>query len=127
MTVDRNQHLPDAKRAIDTTPLRSLLNMAGPADAMAIIAAFLQDLKTTEFGLDQAWNGPDCASLRLHAHVLIALAGTVGDTELQSVAQTLNGLARDEDLIKLDAIKEPVMLGLAELITTLAAFAPTEE
>lgn len=127
LTNDRSQPSADTVREIDTTPLRNLLRMAGPANAPTIITAFLDDLKSTEIGLDPAWNGPDCAALRLHAHVLIALAGTVGDTELHAIAQHLTALARDQDLIKIHAMKVPTMRGLAELITTLASFTPPEE
>lgn len=127
MTNVRSQTLPSSDRIIDTTPLRNLLLLAGPISAPSIITAFLDDLKSTEIGLDSAWNGPDCAALRLHAHVLIALAGTVGDTKLHAIAQHLNALARDQDLIKIHAMKVPTMRGLAELITMLASFTPTEK
>lgn len=127
MTDNRSQIFPANVREIDTTALRNLLEMAGPADAPAIAAAFLEDLKSTEFGLDPAWNGPDCAALRLHSHVLIALAGTVGDIELHATAQQLNALARDQDLVKIHAMKAQTMRGLSELISTLASLTPTEE
>lgn len=127
MTDDRSQIFPATIREIDTTPLRNLLLMAGPANAPTIIAAFLDDLKSTEFGLDPAWNGPDCAALRLHSHVLIALAGTVGDADLHATAQQLNALARDQDLVKIHAMKAQTMRGLAELISTLASLTPMEE
>ncbi len=127
MSDDRSQTFPGAVREIDTAPLQRLLIMAGAANAPAIIAAFLDDLKSTEFGLDPAWNGPDYAALRLHAHVLIALAGTVGDTYLQAIAQNLNAFARDHDFDKIHAMKAQTMHGLAELITTLATFTPREK
>ena len=127
LTDYRSQPLADTIREIDTTPLRNLLRMAGPANAPTIITAFLDDLKSTEIGLDPAWNGPDYAALRLHAHVLIALAGTVGDTYLQAIAQNLNAFARDHDFDKIHAMKAQTMHGLAELITTLATFTPREK
>ncbi len=127
MTDNHSHPVPKAIRAIDTTPLRNLLMMAGPANAPAIIAAFLADLKSTGFGLDPAWNGPDCAALRLHSHVLIALAGTVGDTYLQAIAQALNALAHDQDIDKIHAMKAQTMRGLAELTTTLATLTLPEE
>jgi hypothetical protein len=126
--TDYHRHATTGQpRRIDTAPLQRLLQMAGPLGAPAIIAAFLDDLKTTEIGLDLAWNGPDCAALRLHAHVLVALAGTVGDVDLHDQARHLNTLARDEESVKILAVKAPVMDGLADLIATLAAFSQVEE
>ena len=127
MTDDRQKGTPQTLREIDISPLRNILEMAGPANQQALIAAFLDDLKSTEFGLDHAWSGPDCAALRLHSHVLIALAGTVGDTDLQAEAQNLNELARDRDLVKIEAMKVRTMRGLKDLIATLVTFIPTEE
>lgn len=127
MTDDRSQKPAKTGREIDLAPLHRLLSMAGPANSPAIIAAFLDDLKSTEFGLDTAWNGPDCAALRLHSHVLIALAGTVGDTVLQADAQRLNELAHDQDLIKIHAMKAQTMRGLTDLISTLVALSVAED
>ena len=126
MTDDRQQETSATLRKIDTTPLRNVLAMAGPANRQALISAFLDDLQTTEFGLDHAWSGPDCAALRLHSHVLISLAGTVGDSDLHALAQNLNTLARDMDLVKLQAVKVPTMRGLKDLIAVLATFPATE-
>lgn len=127
MTDHRRQTTVPTRREIDISPLRRLLAMAGPANAPTMIAAFIGDLKSTDLGLDAAWNGPDCAALRMHSHVLIALAGTVGDTGLQSLAQSLNSFARDQALDKIHAMKEQIMRGVADLINTLAALPPTEE
>lgn len=127
MTKDRLQTPRAVTPPIDTAPLLRLLKMAGPSGAPALIAAFLDDLKSTESGLDPAWIGPDCAALRLHSHGLIALAGTVGDTDLQATAQRLNALARGQDVVKIRAMKAQTMHGLADLIATLTTLAPPEK
>ena len=127
MNDERSQNTAKISREIDIAPLRRLLLMAGPVEMPAIIAAFLDDLKSTETGLASAWNGPDCAALRMHSHVLIALAGTVGDIDLQADAQRLNALAHDQDPIKIHAMKAQTMRGLTDLILTLAALTAAEE
>ena len=94
MNHDRNT-IP--AREIDISPLLRLLQLAGKRDAPTLIAALLTDLKTTQTSLDVAWNGPDFAALRTHSHVLIALAGTIGDTDLQALAQRLNETAHAQN------------------------------
>jgi two-component system, OmpR family, aerobic respiration control sensor histidine kinase ArcB len=106
-------------RTIDIAPLNRLLHLAGPSDAPALTAALLLDLRSTEAALDQAWNGPDFAALRAQAHVLIALAGTIGDTELQKLAQRLNVTAHAQNLSSLMEMKQKTMAGLADLIGVL--------
>jgi two-component system, OmpR family, aerobic respiration control sensor histidine kinase ArcB len=114
-----HHHTAATDREIDTGPLRRLLEIAGKRDAPTLIAALLTDLKTTQTGLDVAWNGPDFAALRTHSHVLIALAGTVGDTDLQALAQRLNETAHAQNTADLTDMKAKTIRYLADLIGTL--------
>ena len=107
-------------RVINLAPLDRLLHLAGASGAPALIAALLGDLQATHCGLDLAWNGPDFAALRAHAHVLIALAGTIGDTDLQNLAQSLNANAHAENRVHLMDMKPQIMTGLSDLIGTLS-------
>ena len=106
-------------RVIDFAPLERLLSLAGPKGAPAIFAALLDDLKTTQAQLDQARNGPDFAALRTNSHVLVALAGTVGDTTLHGLAQQLNDDARAQKLSDTVNITEEIMTALSNLISQL--------
>ena len=106
-------------RVIDFAPLERLLSLAGAKGAPAIFAALLDDLKTTEAQLDQAWNGPDFAALRTNSHVLVGLAGTVGDTALHALAQKLNLDARAQKPSDVVDSMEDIMTGLSNLITQL--------
>ncbi len=114
-----HDHSAISSREIDTAPLRRLLQLAGKRDAPTLIAALLADLKTTQSGLDVAWNGPDFAALRTHSHVLIALAGTVGDTDLQALAQRLNETAHAQNAADLTDMKPKTNRDLADLIGVL--------
>lgn len=124
MSRNTNPAMPIA-RIIDIAPLNRLLVLAGPTDAPVLIAALLGDLQTTQIGLDLAWNGPDFAALRAHSHVLLALAGTIGDTELHSLSQRLNMSAHDQNLDDLTEMKPKTMDGLADLIGLLAHQQPS--
>ena len=98
-------------------PLQDLVRMAGPAAAAELFARFDEDLQTTRSGLGCAGLG-DLAALRGHSHVLMALAGTAGEAELQDKAQRLNGLARaaGPDLTALRALLGEIDSRIAPLI-----------
>jgi uncharacterized protein YukE len=117
MTYDRTA-IPS--REIETAPLHRLLQLAGKRDAATLIAALLTDLQTTQTGLDAAWNGPDFAALRAHSHVLTALAGTIGDTQLQALAQHLNETAHLQNATDLMDMKPKTTSYLADLIGVLS-------
>lgn len=107
-------------RAIDVDPLHRLIGLAGPIQGPGLIAALLDDLNSTQSLLNQAWNGPDFAALRAQSHVLIALAGTIGDTDLHAMAQGLSMAAQTQDLGDLMDKKPNIMAGLSDLIRLLA-------
>ena len=108
-------------RPIDTAPLDRLLVFAGPTGAAALIAALLDDLKTTQSNFNLAWNGPDFAALRTNSHVMIALAGTIGDTELHALSQHLYAAATTQCVSDIMDMKPKIMAGLSELITLLTS------
>ena len=99
-------------------PLQDLVRMVGPAAAAELFARFDEDLQTTRSGLGRAAASGDLAALRDHSHVLMALAGTAGEAELQDNAQRLNGLARaaGPDLTALKALLGEIDSRIAPLI-----------
>ena len=106
-------------RIIDFTPLERLLSLAGPSGAPELVAALMDDLKATQASLDLAWNGPDFAALRANSHVLMGLAGTVGDTDLHALAQRLNRGAHTQTPNDTVDITQSIMTYLADLIAQL--------
>jgi hypothetical protein len=99
-------------------PLQDLVRMAGAAAAAELFARFDEDLQITRSGLGRAAASGDLASLRGHSHVLMALAGTAGEAELQDRAHRLNGLARAArpDLTALKALLGEIDSRIAPLI-----------
>lgn len=106
-------------RAIDLAPLRHLLAISSMADGKRMITAFVNDLQMTQANLALAWNGPDFAALRTNSHVLIALSGTIGDRDLQALAQNLNALAQTPNVADLLDIRSETMTKTADLIEEL--------
>lgn len=105
--------------AIDLAPLHRLLQMAGTDGAPALLAALVDDMKSAQTGLDAAWSGPDYTLLRGHSHILIALAGTVGDSDLQTLAQQVNDAANDQDSERIAVMRLIVKHAIEKLIASL--------
>jgi hypothetical protein len=108
------------RRIIDIAQLERLLHLSGATGAPMLIAALISDLQTTQAGLEKAWNGPDFAVLSANAHVLIALSGTIGDTDLQILAQSLFANSHAQNRVDLMDMKPKIMAGLSDLISVLA-------
>lgn len=112
--------LPPKRRQIDLGPLHRLLHLVGATGGAVILETLLDDIKSTQTGLDRAWSGPDYTQLRGHSHTLIALAGTVGDSELQILAQQLNTAANTKDKEQTAAMRLIIRDKTADLIAALA-------
>lgn len=82
---------------IDRDSFDRLMQIAGPAAARELLDRIHSDLRRTERGLIAGLGAADAAVLRAETHVLIALAGAVGATHLQALAQTLNVAAHRKD------------------------------
>ena len=110
---------PSTHRQVNLGPLHRLLHLAGPTGAAQLLAALIDDIKSTQTGLERAWSGPDYTLLRGHSHVLIALAGTVGDSDLHANAQTLNAASHDQNKDQIAAMTDVIMAQTASLIDHL--------
>lgn len=113
----------------DEAPLRDrerylrLMELAGAEAAQELLERLAEDLARVERGLSRALSGPDAAEVRSETHVLIALAGAVGATPLQRLAEALNAAAHR------DAAEEMARLGATTLdqLGRLARFIAAEE
>lgn len=79
----------------DDGRFRRLLEIAGPTGSAELLDRLQEDLQQVEDGLTKALQRADKTELRNTTHVLIALAGAVGATELQRHAEDLNRAAHD--------------------------------
>lgn len=83
---------PD-RLVLDHDRFARLIEIAGPDGAQDLLGRLAGDLSSVARGLVRGLSAPDAAAVRAHTHVLIALAGAVGATELQRLAEGLNGAA----------------------------------
>lgn len=83
---------------INRTRFDHLMTIAGPVAAQELLSRLETDLRRVERGLVGAVAAANLAELRGQTHVLIALAGAVGATPLQNMAERLNDFAHHGDL-----------------------------
>lgn len=91
----------------------ALLAMAGPSNAHELTMRLDDDLSGIADALTAAHVQDDSPTLRAHSHVLLAIAGTVGATQLYLMADRLNRLAQGIE-------RGPVGDVLAEITVLLA-------
>lgn len=103
----------------DPTGFDRLLDMAGPNLAAELLARYREDLMNVQTKLHTALPPMDWPSLSAASHVLIALAGTAGDTALEHSARAFNTGANGQDIGAVSQHKDAVLDGLAGLLTLL--------
>lgn len=84
---------PSAPAQMQPDRFDRLLAMAGPDLAAELLHQLHEDLLRAERGLLAASHRLDWQGVRAQTHVLIALAGTAGASQLQHLAEALNTLA----------------------------------
>lgn len=95
---------------------RRLLQLAGPQTGADLLARLVQDLLAVQEGLIFAVTPVDWDALRAHSHVLVALAGAVGATPLQTLAEDLNRAANVQQAAVIPALMDKALPRLATLI-----------
>lgn len=105
----------------DDQTFRRLMQLAGPVAGAELLDRLAEDLQAVHTGLTLA-TGPaaDWLAIRAHSHVLVALAGAVGATPLQTLAEDMNRIAhlqRGDALPGLVAATLPLLDRLIRFVT----------
>lgn len=108
-------HVAPAKDTIDWQTFDGLIKLAGPSAAHDLLAQLDRDLATVEQGMTTALSVGGTKAVRQHTHVLIALAGSVGATELYELALSLNTVAHRPDPTDLIPLGQKLLHGTAQL------------
>lgn len=121
------------RRAIDTTPvsrpapaaapgrlhLDRLLALAGEDQGPELLQRLIADFTHVRDGLSESHIRNDFPTVRARTHILISLAGAIGATTLQDLAEQMNALAHRKDSGELHHIGPKVEQGLAEVLIFL--------
>ncbi|PTW49533.1 histidine kinase/DNA gyrase B/HSP90-like ATPase [Rhodovulum kholense] len=105
----------------DALHLDRLLALAGPEDGRELLTRMRDDLETVRAGLTEALAQGDRAKLRSQTHVLISLAGAVGNGALQALAENLNSAARLPDEAEIARLCPSTIASIGDLCTALRA------
>ena len=105
---------------IDRDSFDRLMQIAGPEASRELLDRIFTDLRRTERGLIAGLAKSDPDALRAETHVLIALAGAVGATHLQALAQTLNIAAHRKDRTSFEMQGSQALAQLDRLIHFVA-------
>lgn len=107
---------------VDTTRFQHLLDMAGPATARELIARLHSDLTAVADGLVRGFANQSWSDLRAQSHILIAVAGVIGATDLQRQAELLNRAAHAHETVSVQKLRATVLPQLDALIRFIAQY-----
>ena len=107
--------------SVDRARFDRLMEIAGSEGAQELLERLHEDLLRVERGLRSGLADGDLAEVRAQTHVLVALAGAVGATALQHLAEAMNDAAHRGAQDEIDATGAGVLDGLAALARFVAA------
>jgi len=120
--------LPDLSAILgDNAALRDILAIAGTETTLRILRQVGIDFATVEARIAPALAARDWTAIRAETHVLMSVAGTIGATRLQTLAQDTNHAAHARAIPQIEALTDPLLQELARMIATLASHLPQEE
>jgi HPt (histidine-containing phosphotransfer) domain-containing protein len=100
----------------DAARFRRLIQLVGPAMVPALLTQLAEDLSSCRHTLANADAPPDWTGIRKATHDLVALSGSCGAADLQSLAQATNEAAHRQDWPAIAALRPSVNAELAALI-----------
>jgi CheY-like chemotaxis protein len=107
-------------RAPEETQLKALLEVVGSEDAEELLSRLRNDLAALRNELRQAIRDHDMAKIAEQMHVLVSIAGSVGASHLQGLAEELYAVAERMDWIDAATLAPRVDRGLTELMASVA-------
>ena len=101
---------------VDETVFEDLLAVAGPGSARELLDRLISDLSRVERGLVAGLSEQNLAVVRADSHVLLSVAGAIGATRLQDLAEELCACARREDRVAMQLVGRSVLTQIDRLI-----------
>jgi len=105
----------DRETVVDRIIFDNLVEIIGPDSALELLGKLQADTDSVAQGINLGRRTLNLAELRTQTHILISVAGAIGATNLQTIAQRLNGAANRQDANDIDQLCRDCLSGLADL------------
>ena len=107
--------IPTNSDAVDRKIFDNLVETIGAESTAELLSKLQADTDTVAEGLVRGRQSLDLAEIRSQTHILISVAGAIGATRLQHIAQRLNAAANRYEAKEVDSLCKTCLSGLAEL------------
>jgi HPt (histidine-containing phosphotransfer) domain-containing protein len=104
---------------VDRTAFDAISKTIGSDFLAEFLDKVVLDFETTRNGLAKAEKAENYADWRSHSHILISVAGAIGATGLQQLAQDLNAAARALDKEQAQPLNLLCIRGISTVIQFL--------
>ena len=105
----------DIEATINREVFDNLVATIGSESTAELISKLQADTDTVAEGLVRGRKSLDLAEIRSQTHILISVAGAIGATRLQHIAQHLNAAANRNEAKEVDSLCKSCLFALAEL------------
>jgi len=100
---------------VDRSIFDALIETIGPDSTAELLGKLQSDSDSVAEGLARGQKTLDLAEIRAQTHILISIAGAIGATDLQRLAQELNSAAHSRDQATIEALCAKCLSGLSDL------------
>ena len=100
---------------VDRQIFDNLVEIIGAETKAELLSKLQADTDTVAEGLTRGRQSLDLAEIRSQTHILISVAGAIGATTLQHIAQRLNAAANRREAKEVDSLCKTCLIALAEL------------
>lgn len=106
---------PNEIETVDRKIFDTLVETIGADSTSELLSKLQADTDTVAEGLVRGQQSLDLVEIRSQTHILVSVAGAIGATTLQHIAQRLNAAANRQEAAEVDRLCEKCLSGLRAL------------
>ncbi|MFQ5622539.1 MAG: ATP-binding protein [Paracoccaceae bacterium] len=85
---------PAGGNVVDREIYDALVDAVGPDSMAELLEKVAEDMESVRAGIGEGAAAADPSQIRANTHILVSVAGVIGATKLQSLAESLNAMAK---------------------------------
>ena len=113
--------LNETQGCVDRAVYDGMAQMIGPDFLSEFLDKVIMDFEAVNAGLTAANSTDDFSGMRSHSHVLISVAGAIGATRLQMLAEELNAAAHANSADETKPLNSACIAGISDVIEFLSS------